>query len=485
MDAGLPPPRTLDEACAVLAVVWQDLVALRAENADLRAENARLVARVAELAARLARTSANSSRPPSSDPPGTPPRRPPPSGRARGGQPGHPAHIRLLVPPERVDQVVEHFPAACAHCREPLRDDPATVVGDPICHQVTELPPVRAVVTEHHLYRVCCPVCGGETRATLPSDVPTGAFGPHLQATVAVLCGRYRLSRREVVDLCDDLLGAPLALGSVDRLCRDTAAALAGPVAEVTAALRAAPVAHADETGWRQAGQRRWLWVVVTAVATVFTVAASRGSAVVKGLLGPAFRGHVVSDRWSAYSWLADGQRQLCWAHLKRDFQALADRGGKARPLGQRALDLIDDLFDVWHAARSDPARRATLAADLRPTQDAFRTLLDRGLDNPVEDASGLCYQLLLHWPALWTFATVPGVEPTNNAAERAIRPAVLWRKGCLGTQSEGGNLFVARILSVTATCKQHRRPLLAYVTAVCTAAQRGLPCPSLLPLTS
>jgi transposase len=466
------------EVRAYIALLEGHVGALAAELAALRG-------RVENLEARLNQHSANSSRPPSSDPPGTPPRRSPPSGRSRGGQPGHRAHIRLLVPPERIDRVVEHYPAVCAPCRTPLRDDPAVVVGDPVCHQVTELPPVRAVVTEHHLYRVCCRACGGHTRATLPADVPAGAFGPRLPATVAVLCGRYRLSRREVVDLCDDLLGAPLALGSVDRLCQDTAAALAQPVAEATAAVRAAPVAHADETGWRQAGQRRWLWVVVTAVATVFTIAASRGSAVIKGLLGEDFAGRVVSDRWSAYSWLADGQRQLCWAHLTRDFQALVDRGGKARPLGQRALELIDDLFAAWHVARADPTRRATLADDLRPTQDAFRLLLDRGLDNPIADASGLCYQLLLHWDALWTFATVPGVDPTNNAAERAIRPAVLWRKGCLGTQSDAGNRFVARMLSVTATCKQHRRPLLAYVTDVCTAAQRGLPSPALLPLTS
>jgi transposase len=161
VEAGPPTLRTLAEANAVVAALWVEVVALRG--------------RVEELEARLARTSANSSRPPSSDPPGTPPRRPPPSCRPRGGQPGHPAHIRLLVPPERVDQVVEHYPAACAHCRTPLRDDPATVVGDPVCHQVTEVPSVRAVVTEHQLYRVCCPACGGQSRATLPSDVPVGA----------------------------------------------------------------------------------------------------------------------------------------------------------------------------------------------------------------------------------------------------------------------------------------------------------------------
>jgi len=209
----------------------------------------------------------------------------------------------------------------------------------------------------------------------------------------------------------------------------------------------------------------------------------SRGSAVVQGLLGAGFAGRPVSDRWSAYAWIADARRQLCWAHLARASQGLVDRGGKARPLGAAALVLVDDVFARWHAARHDPARRATLADDLRPTQAALRALLDAGLDNPVAKASGLCYDLLLHWPALWTFATVPGVEPTNNAAERALRPAVLWRKGSFGTQSADGNLFVARILSVAATCKRHHRSLLAYLTEVCTAARYGHPIRSLLPI--
>jgi transposase len=392
--------------------------------------------------------------------------------------------VRLLVPAERVDRVVDHYPAACGRCGGALPADPVATVGDPRRHQVTELPAARAAVTEHRLHRVRCPACGARTRASLPPDAPTGAFGPRLQATVAVLSGRYRLSRREVVGVCADVLGASVAVGSVDALCAATAAALARPVAEIAAAVRRAPVAHADETSWRQAGERRWLWVVVTAAATLFAVAGSRGGAVIRGLLGPGFAGHLVSDRWSAYGWLPDGRRQLCWAHLTRAFQALVDRGGKAKPLGAAALGLIDELFARWHAARDDPARRAAFADEIAPLQDELHALLDRGLDNPVKDANDLCYDLLLHWPALWTFATVPGVEPTNNAAERALRPAVLWRKGSFGTQSDGGSLFVARMLSVAATCRQQRRSLLAYVTDVCAAAQRRQPSPSLLAAT-
>jgi transposase len=433
-----------------------------------------------DVVVRMAGCPNHCSRPPSADPPQAPKRPPaPPTGRPRGGQRGHPPHQRTLVPPEQVDAVVDHWPAVCRGCQAPLGAD---AVGEPVRHQVAELPPVRAVVTEHQLHHVRCAACGTTTCAALPATVPAGAFGPRLQATIAVLSGRYRLSRREVVGVCTDVLGVPLAVGSVDRLCQATAQALAGPVAALAAAVREAAAAHADETSWREAGQRCWLWVVVTAVATVFTIAPSRGSRVIKGLLGDTYAGRLISDRWSAYTWIPPERRQVCWAHLKRDFQGLVDQGGGARPIGEAALDLIDQLFTAWHTSRAEPAPRPALAARVAPLQAAFRTLLEAGQQSGNYKAIGLCGSLLKLWPALWTFVTVAGVEPTNNAAEQALRPAVLWRKGSFGTQSPAGTTFVARLLSVAATCKQHERSLLGYLTVVCEAAQQGQPIPSLLP---
>jgi transposase len=482
----MPSPATWDEALGLLRGLWEEVERWRAEAAELQEANARLTERVADLEARLQQNSTNSSRPPSSDPPGTPAPSPrPPSGRRRGAQPGHPAHQRALVPPEQVDRVVAHWPARCRHCQAPLSAVPGWAVGEPVRHQVTELPPVRAEVTEHQLHRVRCPDCGGETRASLPPAVPAGAFGPRLQAAVALLSGRYRLSRREVAGVCGDLLGAPLAVGSVDGLCQATAAALAEPVAELEAAVRAAPVAHADETSWRQAGQRQWLWVVTTSLLTVFTVAASRSRGVIQGLLGEDFGGRLVTDRYSAYGWLPLEQRQVCWAHLRRDFAALLTGGPSAAELGLALLDLTDQIFAAWHHARAEPAHpaaRQRLSATLAPLQAELRALLEAGQQQRAAKPAGLSRSLLQVWPALWTFIQVPGVEPTNNAAERALRPAVLWRKGSFGTQSDRGNQFVARLLSVAATCRQQQRPLLAYLTAVCTAAQFGQPSPSLLP---
>jgi transposase len=471
MSDELPPVRTLDEALAVVRVLWDEVGRLRA--------------RVQELEARLGQNSSNSSRPPSADPPEAPTRPPPPpTGRPRGAQSGHAAHQRALVPVEQVDQVLDHWPATCQHCATALA--PATVhpPDEPTRHQVTELPAVRATITEHRLHVLRCGACGGSTRARLPADVPPGAFGPRLQATVAVLSGGYRLSRRAVAALCADVLGAPLCVGSVDGLCQATAAALAAPMAELQAAIQEPAPVHADETSWREAGQRRWLWVVVAPLLTVFAVATSRGSGVIKGLLGEAFGGYLITDRWSAYTWVPSERRQVCWAHLKRDFQALVDAGGAARAIGEEGLELLARLFDAWHRGRDEPAPRPHLATQVAPLQAEFRALLERGQRSGHYRAIGLSESLLKLWPALWTFLRVAGVEPTNNRAEQAIRPAVLWRKNSFGTPCAAGNLFVARLLSVAATCQQQNRSLLTYLTEVCTAAQHGHPIPSLLPRT-
>jgi transposase len=440
---------------------------------------------VRALTARLGQNSTNSSRPPSSDPPHTK-RRPPagPSGRRPGGQPGHVGHFRALAPPARVDAVVDHWPAQCAGCAAPLGAGGAGS-ADVVPHQVTELPVLRATITEHRLHRVVCAACGAATRAPLPPDVPTGAYGPRLQAAVVTLSGGYRLSRRQVADLCGTLLDAPVSVGSVDALCQAASAALARPVEEAAAAVPVAAVVHADETPWKQGKERPWLWVAVTALATVFRLAAGRDRGVIQALIGERYAGTLVTDRFSAYAWLDLAYRQVCWAHLTRDFQALVDRSGPAAPLGRDALAQVRLLFTAWRRFRSGALDRAGLRAAIAPVDEALGALLLAGQENPDARAAGLCRALLRLWPALWTFAEVEGVEPTNNAAERALRPAVLWRKTSLGTRCEAGGRFVERVLTAAATCRQHGRSVLDYLTDVCTAAQRGLPAPSLLPATA
>jgi len=268
----------------------------------------------------------------------------------------------------------------------------------------------------------------------------------------------------------------------VPRLCQRVSEALAAPYADAQAAVQASAAVHVDETGWRCAGRRAWLWIAVGAVATSFLVAASRAGTVVTQLLGTAFGGIVHSDRFSAYRVIPVERRQLCWAHLDRNFAAVAGWGGAIGLWGLNAQELVDQLFRVWHRCQGDDLDRAGLQHDLAPIQRAVQALLARGVACGTGPIPGLAAELQACWPALWTFVTVPGVEPTNNAAERGLRPAVLRRKGSFGTQSDAGSRFVERLLTVSATCQQQQRPLFPFLVDALTAQQRGHPAPLLLP---
>jgi transposase len=273
-----------------------------------------------------------------------------------------------------------------------------------------------------------------------------------------------------------------LSLGAV--VCQEQAqsAALAPIVEEARAAVQQAAVVNMDETGWRQDGQRAWLWTVVTAELTVFRIDGSRGGAVVDALLGAAFAGVVGSDRWSAYCRFPAERRALCWAHLKRSCQGLVDRGGEAEPIGRWGLAEIERLFALWHRFRAGECDRQELQRRLIPLQARLGRLLRRGQQNPDRKAAALCRQLRKWWLALWNFARVEGVDPTNNVAERRLRPAVLWRKGSFGSDSEAGSRFAERLLTVGATCRQEGRSVLALLVAAGEAALQGTAAPSLLP---
>jgi transposase len=438
--------------------------------------------RIRELEARLGQNSANSSRPPSSDPPQTPARpTAPPSGRKRGGQPGHRGACRALLPIEQVDEVEEVVPEVCRHCGQPFPEH-AGRRAQAWRHQVVELLPLAVRVTEYQMGVRRCLACGKRTRADLPTGVPRRPFGARLTAVIALLSGRYRLSRREVRQLLQDLWQVRVSLGAVVRQEQAQSAALAPVVEEARAAVQQADVVNLDETGWRQERKRAWLWTVVAAGLTVFHIDSSRGGTAVEAVLGAEFGGVVGSDRWSAYNRFPAERRALCYAHLKRDFQALVDRGGEAESIGRWGLAEIERLFALWHRFRAGEFGRRDLQRRLIPLQARLGRLLRRGQETPARKAAGLCRELTKWWPALWTFARVDGVEPTNNVAERALRPAVLWRKGSFGTDSEAGTRFVEQLLTVVATCRQQGRRLLDFLVAAGEAALQGTAAPSLLP---
>ena len=441
---------------------------------------AALEATVQQLREQVQQTSRTSSRPPSSDPPqalGKRPRREP-TGRRPGGQPGHEGQARALVPVEEVDVVVPVKPERCQHCQHLLQgEDP-----QPQRHQVTEIPPVKPVVTEYQWHRLVCPACGEETRAEVPSGVPTGGFGPRVQAITALCTGAYHLSKRTTQRALEDMFGVQMGLGTIATLEHATVQAVAEPVAEARAYVQQQPVAYLDETGWREGQQRAWLWTAVTEWVSVFVVRASRGGKVAQELLGERFWGWLVTDRWSAYTWYPPWRRQVCWAPLLRDIEAMIERGGRSREIGEALQVQARQMFQWWHRIREGTLAHRTFASSMWPVRQEVERLLEAGQTCGVPKTEGTCRELLKLRQALWTFVRHEGVEPTNNAAERAIRPGVLWRKGSFGTQSAEGSRFVEAMMTVVATLKQQHRNVLAYVTAACEAALCGQPAPSLLP---
>ena len=439
-----------------------------------------LEAEVAGLREQVNRNSGNSSQPPSSDGPQVPPkpRRQAKSGRKRGGQKGHPGAKRKLVPIDQVKEAHDVKPDTCRHCGHELEGtDP-----EPYRHQVMEIPPVVAEVAEYRIHTLTCSRCGINTRAELPDGVPQGAFGPRLQAMVSLLSGQYHLSKRDITSVMADFFQADMGLGSVPTLEQRTSDAISQPVDEARGYVRSQPVAHLDETGWRQAHQKAWLWVAATKLVTVFLIRLSRGSQVAKEILGETFQGIVVSDRWSAYNWLSTLLRQLCWAHLLRDFQAFVERGGASQSIGEALLAQAELMFQGWHQLRDGTISRTAFQENMQPVQHKVGKLLRQGADCDHQRTAGTCRDILKREEALWTFVRVEGIEPTNNLGERQVRPGVLWRNHSFGTQSQAGSRFAERIMTVVATCKQQQRNALDYLTQACDAANRSQQAPSLLP---
>jgi transposase len=465
---------------AYVASLERQILLVRDQVATLGAALTKVQGELADAQARLHQNSGNSSRPPSSDPPGPRPYlKRKPSGRKRGGQKGHPGHARIHLAADQIASQVDHRPVQCPGCTFPLH---ATLPseGGPICVQIWEIPPLTAEVVEHRSYRVRCPRCGVLVPA---ADLPAGAFGPRLTAMGSLLHGRFRLSMRETAEAFADLFGVPLGPGSVSTLCQEVAAALDGPYEGVRARVEAEIHANVDETGWKQAGERRWLWAAVTALCTLFVVAKNRSAAVLATVLGETFDGVVGSDRYKAYLSVPLERRQICWAHLKRNLVAFAERGGEIGDWGTEAVDVVEKVFAAWYRDKEGGGDRAQLQAEIAPLRAQMQKLWERGTTLPSWMVRALCNDVGKMEPALWTFATVEGVEPTNNAAERALRPAVLWRKGCFGADSAEGNTFVAKVLTVAATCRQQKKPLLTYLTDALIAYRDGQLAPPLLPV--
>ena len=471
----------------------QEIDRLRQENERLRQQLAEQAERIADLERQLALRQQNStttSKPPSSD--GLAGRqrargRRVKSRRTAGGQPGHPGHHRELMALERVDAIIDLVPDLCRRCAHRLHARHG--VGDPRRHQVTELPAIEAHITEYRCHRRQCPACGTTTLAPLPDEL-AGQFGPQLTALIAYLTVVCRLPRLVVQRLLEGALQIPISLGSTQKAWEETSAAVAAPYQELQDALAHQPVLNGDETGHRTNGAKRWLWTLVAPTFVFFTIATSRGSDVLRGLLGAAFAGVLGSDRLPAYLTYAAGRRQFCWSHFRRNLlsaQELATSAA-AKRFCREALALQRHLFRVWRRFRGDPhvrgapLTRAQLIAKALPIEKRFFALAEQHVNAADAELSNLARALFVHHPHFFTFVHDDGVEPTNNVAERALRPAVQWRKIMFGNRSAAGELAVARLLTVTRTCQLQQLNVLAYLTAAICRYRRRQAAVSLLP---
>jgi transposase len=455
-----------------------------ARIAALERRVAELEAIVRDLLSRLGNNASNSSVPPSANPLGAPkPVRKPPTGRKPGGQPGHTPHLRQLLPLERVKEIIRYVPTHCTHCqaRLPAKESPDD--PPPTRHQVAELPELQAEITEHQGHARTCPCCGEVTRMSIPAEIHAHCCGPRLTATLVYLTGRHHLTKRGVEEISEDVFSVPLALGTICALEQEVSTALQPAHAEAQATVQAAPVKHVDETSWKQAGRKCWLWVAATTTVAAFVIHGKRSCLGLATLLGDTIHGILCSDRWSVYDHWPVVQRQVCWAHLKRDFQKCVDRGGPAIPIGRQGLQVVAKVFEAWHLFRGGGLSRHQLQQRLSPIARHLREVLDAGCACADTKAANFCANLVALEPALWRFVVTEEVDPTNNHAERVLRRGVLWRKISFGCHSEAGCRFVERVLTVVQTLRLQERNVLDFLIAAVENHRAGSPIPALMPV--
>ena len=467
------------------------------ENEELREKINKLEGRLGEIEERLGQNSKNSSRPPSKDEPW---KKKETKGketgsRKRGGQKGHKGGQRHLYKPEECNAVEEVKPETCGHCGGKLRGEDE----NPYRHQVVEIPPIKPEVMEYTLHKLACADCGHRTRAKLPRGVTQKGYGERLTGLVGLLSAHHHQSHRLVQELLREVFGVVISIGGINRLRQEINEAVAGRVEEAKSYVQNQEAMNSDETGFTQqngdgknpSNKRGWLWGLRTPLVSYFEVVLSRSQETAKSLIGSSFKGIVTSDRYGAYNWLPLEQRQICWAHLKRDIVAISERSGVSGQIGNALLKRQYRLFRWWHRVRDGTMSHALFIEAVSHLRRGFQQELERAAALPISSKEKTplaktvrtCRQILKVEPALWTFVHHPSLEPTNNAAEQALRPAVIWRRLSFGSKSQGGSEFVARMLTVTTSLHAQNRSVLDFLTQACRSARFGLESPSLLPI--
>ena len=473
--------KLIEELVRRMDVVEQKMIQLQTENELLKEQ--------------LARTSANSSQPPSKNPLTFKPNRKEPTGKKRGGQIGHIGHERKLYPIEMCQEVIDHYPEQCKKCGAEVIGSNSQVYR----HQIIEVPPVQPIVIEHRFHLMTCTCCGEENQVPeMAQIIGKGGYGARVAAYVGLFSSQYRQSYRQIQKIMQAVFGIEMSLGTIKNLRTEVSEAVSDAVTEAQEYIQQQPTVSVDETGFKQRngdGQNAtktsgWLWVAVTPLIICFQVILSRASTAAQTVLGSAFAGFITSDRCPAYNWVDVAHRQLCWAHLKRDFIQISERVGASTEIGESLLAQEKLLFNLWYQFRNEQLTRIELVQAVEPIQTKFSSILQEAAElqigehekTPLAKTVRTCRNLLKLEVALWLFVREEGVEPTNNAAERAIRPAVIWRRTSFGSDSAAGSEFVSRLLTVVSSLNLQERNILDFLVKSVSAARSGEIPPSLLP---
>ena len=433
------------------------------------AEIVQLKAEISDLKERLGQNSQNSSLPPSSDSPfGKPAVRREPSGCKPGAQAGHIGVGRSLRPIAEVNRVVELRPFACSSCGSLLLG----VDESPARRQIVEITEAGTLLTEYRRHALRCLFCRKINRAAWSEQAQNGAFGGRVIAVIGYLTGRLGISHRDVKNAMQELLNVKISLGSISAAQKRLSGNLVEPVAALHELVEQELISLVDETSWKEKQSKPWLWVKATKRATVFRILSGRSQKDARAMIGENEKGFVTSDRYPGYNHLADVNRQICWAHLKRDFQAIAEREGDSKVVGERLLEQSKQLFCLWQKVRDGTLKKSDFQKSVAPLREKVSDLLFAGTLSTNSKTRNTCSKILKLELSLWTFSQIEGLEPTNNQAERALRRAVMWRRKSFGTQSESGSRFVERILTVVTTLRQQRRSVFDYLCQVCEKPQ-------------
>lgn len=463
----LPKARTLEEANELIKALW-DIIHRLNESKKTNSKNSSLPPSKDRSSKHKSNIKRNEQRKKN-------PKNP-------GGQPGHKKHERSLLPVEEVDHIVSCAPDKQCVCG-------GYVIVDANIHrrqQQYEFPVIKPIVTE---YQICTGVCKGCNKrhiGKLPSGVSSSMLGPRATAMTAHLSGTYRISKQNIVHMYQDIFGFQLSTGMVCKAEKTVSRAISAPVEAAKQYIQSAENVgvHADETGFKEKGKSMWAWVGITCRVAAFIIRKGRTKKVAQELLGTGFSGILCSDRYSAYQWVPANRRQLCWAHLERDFRKISERTGISRTIGLALLHETQQLFHHWHQFKTALITRDTLKMRTKRIRMFVDNLLRRGKRSKNKKTSGTCHNILTTVPALWRFLEIENIEPTNNLAEQMIRTLAIWRKTSFGTQSTRGSLYMERIMTVVATCKLQSRNILEYLTRAVRSFTEGSDPPSLLPET-